>query len=32
LSEYGFSAADLIAIERDNATRLIPRLRTSAKS
>lgn len=28
LAEYGFSAADLKAIERDNAIRLIPRLKT----
>jgi predicted TIM-barrel fold metal-dependent hydrolase len=27
LSEYGFSAGDLLAIERDNALRLLPRLR-----
>jgi hypothetical protein len=28
LTEYGFGASDLQAIDRDNALRLIPRLKT----
>jgi len=30
LADYGFSASDLEAIERDNAVRLVPRLKTGA--
>jgi hypothetical protein len=30
LTDYGFAATDLHAIDRDNAVRLIPRLRASA--
>jgi predicted TIM-barrel fold metal-dependent hydrolase len=29
LTDYGFSAGDLRAIDRDNALRLLPRVRTA---